>query len=92
MFKVPKHLSKEFGSLSTEGKEKFIRSYKVWYESDFTQELIKSLDQKIQDSVLKEEQEPNFKTLFESKYNRAKVLAERSTLRKLLATLNPNME
>lgn len=91
MFKVPKHLSKEFSALDEQGKAKFIRSYKVWYESDLTQELLKHLDKRIQDSILEEENQSTFKTLFESKYNRARVLAERSTLRKLLATLNPEV-
>ena len=92
MFKVPKHLSKQFNSLDTEGKEKFIRSYKVWYDSELTQALISDLEKKIQDSIVQEEQETSFTTLFQSKYHKARVLAERSTVRKLLNSLKYSME
>lgn len=91
-FKIPVHLSSEFKKLKTpEEKEKFIKSYKNWYNSRFTRELLDYFDCLIQGSLLEEESKNDFITLFQSKYYGAGKKAERKLLRKVLKQLNPEV-
>lgn len=89
-FKIPPYLSKEFKTLKTpQEREKFINSYRSWYDSHFTTELLEHLSCLIQGSLLDQDSEFNFSTLFQSKYYEAGKKGERNVLRKILKQVNP---
>lgn len=92
-FKIPPHLSKQFSKLETkEEKDKFIKSYRYWYEHEFTRELLEHFGCLIQESLREEDSKFDFTTLFQSKYYGAGKKGERALLRKLLKQLNPEVK
>ena len=91
-FKIPSHLSTEFKNLGPTERQDFIRSYRIWYDNQFTQKFLESLEKEIEASVKDEERKSDFISLFQSKYYGARKKAERTTLRDILRNLNPNAE
>jgi len=88
-FKIPPHLSKKFKENVTEDeKQKFINSYKYWYNHEFTKDFIEHMELLLEESVKEEDKEFSFSTLFESKYTHAARKGERNFIRKILKQLN----
>lgn len=88
-FKIPKHLSKEFKQLAPVKREEYIRSYRIWYNSDWTQKFLEDLEKQVQISHLEEDKKHDFLTWFQSKYWSARKKQERETLRSLIYQLKP---
>lgn len=91
-FKIPKHLNSEFKALDPVARQEFIKSYRIWYESPFTQKLLEDLNRQLELSIQEEEKRNDFVSLFQSKYWSARKKAERTTLRSLINQLNPNID
>ena len=84
---IPAFCSKEFNSLDQVGKQEFLQTLKYWKNHDLTGILIEYLDEVVQQSIVEEDRQSKFSTLFESKYAAAHKKGERNALRKMVKQL-----
>jgi hypothetical protein len=86
-FKIPKFLSKEFNSVSSEMQTELIADYKAWYDKNITEMWINSFNSRIADLIKVEEAfAPD--TSFEFQHQVIANRAERLILRSLIKEMN----
>lgn len=83
MIKIPSFLTK----LSKEEKAENMELYKGWVGHPLTEKLAEHLEAHYT-KLLEEEEKSTFLTLFQSKWERAKLLAKRELLRSILKDLS----
>lgn len=86
--RIPPFLSKEFHSLKTkDAREKYLQSYANWRNSEYTEELLRYLEEKLKSKIAEEEREDSFISLFQSKYKSAHNKGSRTTIRELIKAI-----
>lgn len=82
-------MSKLFSSRKTkEQKDELVLTYKNWYNSEITKELIKDLENTLEALRDEEDGKVDFVSMFQSKHSAAFYKGQRKILKKTLKQLN----
>lgn len=86
--RIPPFLSREFHSLKTkQERDQFLLSYNNWKKSEYTEEFLRYLEEKLLAKIREDEKEDSFVTLFQSKYKAAHNKGSRTTIREIIKAI-----